>query len=75
MRATFARLAGDLGHRDIDVSTVTSGDRHLTQRIARDVYERGVPIYGGIRYLSRHGAMWECWALFADRLIGEQLPV
>jgi len=19
--------------------------------------------------------MWECWALFADRLVGEQLPV
>ncbi len=79
MCATFARLAGDRGHRDIDVSTVTSGDRRHTQRIARAVYERtdatGVPIYGGIRYLSRHGAMWECWALFADRLVGEQLPV
>lgn len=79
MRATFARLAVDLGHRDIDVSSLTSGDRRLTQRIARAVYERtdatGVPIYGGIRYLSRHGAMWECWALFADRLVGEQLPV
>ncbi len=35
MRATFARLAGDLGHRDIAVSTLTSGDRRLTQRIAR----------------------------------------
>ncbi len=35
MRATFARLAVDRGHRDIDVSTVTSGDRRLTQRIAR----------------------------------------
>jgi len=79
MRATFARLAVDRGHRDIDVSTVTSGDRRLTQRIARAVYERpdatGVPIYSGIRYLSRHGATWECWALFADRLVGEQLPV
>ncbi len=79
MRDTFARLAVDLGHRDIAVSSLTSGDRRLTQHIARAVYERtdatGVPIYGGIRYLSRHGAMWECWALFADRLVGEQLPV
>ena len=79
LRTTFAGLAVDLDHGDIDVSTLTSGDRHLTQRIARYVYERasesGASMYSGIRYLSRHGAVWECWAIFADRLVGEQLSV
>ncbi len=79
LRTVFARLATDFGHPDIDLSTVTSGDRRLTQRVARYIYERGIatgmPTFAGVRYISRHGAAWECWAIFADRLIGEQLPV
>ncbi len=72
-------LAVALGYRDIDLSTVTSGDRRLTQRVARYVHEwpddTGRTAFAGLRYVSRHGAAWECWALFADRLIGKQLPV
>ena len=79
MRTHFASLAVDLGHRDIDLSAMTSGDRRLTQRIARHVHEEtdadGRPAFAGLRYVSRHGGAWECWALFADRLVGEQLPV
>jgi hypothetical protein len=79
LRAVFAGLAAELGHRDVDLSTITSGDRRLTQRVARYVYERtddaGRPHFAGLRYVSRHGAAWECWALFADRLVGDRLPV
>lgn len=78
LRTHFARLAADLGHRDVDLSTVTSGDRHLTQRVARSVYaytsDADPPIFTGIRYVSRHGAAWECWAIFADRPVGDHLP-
>ncbi len=79
IRATFAGFAAESGYRDIDLSAVTSGDRRLTQRMARYIYERvsdmGAPAFAGIRYVSRHSAAWECWALFSDRLVGEQLPV
>lgn len=79
LRARFARLATDLGHPDLDLSAVTSGSRHLTQQAARYVYEQaiadGTPAFAGVRYVSRHGAVWECWALFTDRLVGTQLPV
>ncbi len=79
LRTHFAPLAVELGHRDVDLSAMTSGDRRLTQRVARYVHERtdadGGPLFAGLRYISRHGASWECWALFADRLVGEQLPV
>lgn len=79
MRIHFASLAVDLSHRDIDLSAMTSGDRRLTQRIARHVHEQtdadGRPPFAGLRYVSRHGGAWECWVLFADRLVGEHLPV
>ncbi len=79
MRAHFASLAVDLGHRDVDLSSMISGVRRLTQRVARDVHERtddaGGPTFAGLRYVSRHGGAWECWALFADRLVGDHLPV
>lgn len=79
LRPRFARLAADLGHPDLDLSAVTSGSRVLTQRAARYVYEwttaTGTPAFAGVRYVSRHGAAWECWALFADRLVGTRSPV
>ncbi len=79
MRTCFASLSVAHGHRDIDLSTITSGDRRLTQRVARHVYEQtdadGRPAFAGLRYVSRHRGAWECWALFADRLVGERMPV
>ena len=79
MRTHFASLAVDLSHRDIDLSAMTSGDRRLTQRVARHVHEQtdadGKPAFAGLRYVSQHGGAWECWAIFADRLVGKQLPV
>jgi len=79
MRTHFASLAVDLSHRDIDLSAMTSGDRRLIQRVARHVHEQtdadGRPAFAGLRSVSRHGGAWECWALFADRLVGERMPV
>ncbi len=79
MRTHLASLAVDRGHRDVDLSTITSGDRRLTQRVARYVHEQtddaGRPLFAGLRYVSRHGASWECRALFAGRLVGDNLPV
>ena len=49
----------------LDLSTITSpAHRLLTQYASRYVYSGG---FAGIRYASRLGANWECWALFEGR--------
>lgn len=49
----------------LDLSTITSpAHRLLTQYASRYIYSRG---FAGIRYASRLGANWECWALFEGR--------
>jgi len=79
LRGAFARLAVELGYTDFNLSTVTRHRRILTQRVARYVYEHrteaGMSAFAGIRYIARHNPVWECWAVFADRLVGERLPV
>ncbi|HET9017103.1 MAG TPA: RES family NAD+ phosphorylase [Thermomicrobiaceae bacterium] len=61
---------------DLDLSTLVSGDRALTQAIARFVYEQqaddGHPMFAGIRYVSRLSASWECWAVFDSGLHGDK---
>jgi hypothetical protein len=68
-------LADDLvalGIDDIDVGTVRGKDRRLTRRISEWTYsqqdEEG-PMYSGLRYESRLGSQWECWAVFDDEAI------
>jgi hypothetical protein len=69
-------LAPDI-HRlkvdDLDLSTVTSPQRKLTQLCARYIYEqideKGMPAFAGIRFLSHFDAEWECWAVFENRLV------
>jgi hypothetical protein len=69
------RTVAYLGHTlriELDLSHLTSGNRSLTQRIARliwDFGEIGGHSIGGLRYMSRLGAEWECWALFDNRLV------
>ncbi len=49
----------------LDLSAITSPTlRLLTQYAARYIYSSG---FAGIRYASRLGANWECWALFEGR--------
>lgn len=72
LNRTFSSDLANYGLEDLDVSTLTSKHRLLTQRVARHLYECvdafGQPRFCGIRYVSRFGTNWECWALFEGRL-------
>ena len=72
LRSVLAPVAVALGLPDIDLSAITGPQRQLTQELALHVYSlsdaSGRPLYGGLRYVSRHNREWECWAVFADRL-------
>jgi len=78
MRYSLARQAKMLGLDEVDLSIVTGPNRQLTQEASRHIYElqddEGNPRYAGIRYISRLGANWECWALFSDRIEGLHSP-
>jgi hypothetical protein len=72
LRASFGDWAPDIAARDIDQSLVMGPSRDITQQIARYIYEQtdeiGVPLFAGIRYISRLDQGWECWAIFSDRI-------
>jgi hypothetical protein len=60
------------GLEELDLSTITSQQRRLTQEAARYVYELATleqTVFAGIRYVSRLHADWELWAIFHDRMI------
>lgn len=73
LRSALAEFAATHRIRDVDFSTMTSQQRPFTQACARYVYDQkgvdGVPLYAGVRYLSRLNPDWECWAIFADRIL------
>lgn len=52
----------------LDVPTVRGPSRLLTRGLATWIYQAknavGEPLYGGIRYLSKPGSDFECWAIF-----------
>lgn len=69
--ALGAKLHGELaplGADELDRGGVYSANRRLTRVLASWIYSRtdddGQPCYGGIRYESRLGRQWECWAIF-----------
>lgn len=62
--AQIGVLAKRLGIGEIDLSAITSSSRRLTQYVSRYIFEQG---YAGIRYTSRLGEDWECWAVFEGR--------
>jgi hypothetical protein len=69
LRRELAAELAALGVVDLDVATVRSSDRRVTQLISEWVYENGDGLGGevaGIRYESRIRSGWECWALFDD---------
>lgn len=47
---------------------VRGADRRVTRLLAELIYsfqdEDGLPMYAGIRYLSRLSSDWELWAVF-----------
>jgi hypothetical protein len=69
LRGELAAGLVALGVEDLDVATVRGPDRRVTQMISEWAYlarEGDEPLYAGIRYLSRLGSQWECWAVFED---------
>jgi hypothetical protein len=69
LRAELTTGLAALGVGDLDVSTVGGPERRVTQMIAEWAHtgsEREEPRYAGLRYSSRLGSAWECWALFED---------
>ena len=75
-RETLAPVLAESGFDDLDLSAIsgaTQNSRRLTRACARHVYELtdsdGQPVFAGIRYRSRWGDQWECWAIFSDRLV------
>lgn len=65
LNEALAPLLALLEIEQLDLSTVTSpSPRLLTQYAARYIYSSE---FAGIRYASRLGANWECWALFEGR--------
>jgi hypothetical protein len=68
LRSELALGLSALGLKDLDVSTVRGPDRRVTQMISEWAYLNGDRFgdIAGIRYESRIGSEWECWALFHD---------
>jgi hypothetical protein len=63
---------------ELDLSVITSAQRHLTQQCARYIYEAGADLGGpfaGIRFLSHLDGHWENWAVFSDRLVMTRGPI
>ncbi len=56
------------GVNEIDLGAVTGKDRRLTRYIAQYLHDmtddQDRPQWNGIRYQSRLGEGWECWAVF-----------
>lgn len=75
LRSELASLLAYYGYEDLDVPTVRGGDRRITRWIGKWAFEQrdtdGLPIFAGIRYLSRLNTDWECWAVFHDVEIRE----
>jgi hypothetical protein len=77
----FAPALVAYGFEHLDIPTIMTGDRRLTRLISQWAWtmmdENLAPRFAGIRYRSRLGMDWECWAVF-DRTrveIFEQRPI
>jgi hypothetical protein len=76
LRKELAWLLASIGLDDIDVPAIRSKDRRLTRWVSQWAWEaheqREARPFAGIRFCSRHGSDWECWAVFEDVLPVEQ---
>lgn len=75
LRTRLTPLATRLKLPNVDMSTLAGSNRAFTQACSRYIHDQtddlGNPVFAGIRYLSRLGANWECWAFFAERVTFE----
>ena len=66
---------GRFGVDELDLGTLTGRDRRVTRYIAEFFFdassEDGDPLWSGLRYMSRLGEGWECWAVFEGTAITE----
>ncbi len=82
LRVELAPAIAALGVEDLDVAAVRGPDRRVTQMISEWAYmgrDDEKARYSGIRYVSRLGSPWECWAVFEDDELDieviERLPI
>jgi hypothetical protein len=82
LRRVLAAIAVDYSLHDFDFGTLIGPERRLSQAAARYIFDQvddeGEPLFAGIRYVSRLNPAWECWAVFADRMLhqpGETKPI
>jgi hypothetical protein len=72
LRRELSSMLASLGLDDIDVPAIRSKDRRLTRIVSQWVWEEheapGSPPFAGVRFCSRLGSEWECWAVFEDVL-------
>lgn len=69
LRLQFAELLHDQGIEDMDVSVIRGHNRIVTCAVAEwaaTLYLEDGSVPLGIRYNSRHGTDWECWATFPE---------
>ena len=74
LRTELALGLSSLGYSDLDLGMICGPDRRVTRLISNWAFEQadeGEPLYGGIRYKSRLGDQWECWAIFEDAITAE----
>jgi hypothetical protein len=59
---------GRFGIDELDLGALTGRDRRVTRYIAESFFDAanddGDPLWSGLRYMSRLGEGWECWAVF-----------
>jgi hypothetical protein len=76
LRKDLAWLLASLDLNDIDVAAIRSKDRRLTRWVAQWAWDRheaqASQPFAGIRFCSRLGSEWECWAVFEDVATEEQ---
>lgn len=75
-----ARWLTVLGLADTDLGDLVGRDRRVTRLLSQwvfDAYDGGEPSFGGLRYMSRLGAEYECWAIFegSGAHVAEPQPV
>lgn len=75
LRKELGQLLAYYDHEDLDVATVRGADRRITRWIGKWAYDQrdddGLPVFAGVRYLSRLNSDWECWAVFEHAQIEE----
>lgn len=63
------------GVDDLDLGVIAGPDRRVTRFVAEFLYDatdhNGDAVWSGIRYVSRLGEGWECWAVFEGAEVRE----